>query len=270
MKTPESDAVYELQSKILKAAFKQEKFEYPQFSEIIEVPTKLYIYNSEGGKTPFPIGCRKNMKVKITKGVIRGLNTDTLAELYDLFLKMGSFTYDLAEIIWHCKEERMPERGEQLLAEIKQSYMSAAKDFSLKQGYKEAYHDKELSRAKKHAKKEMAKIIKTVDFNYSPSVHHWIEEDNLAINKAYLLYVKHLPELNIQGWLSRKIISSLAVVFMTTDFWIDRQNDANREKIYAERIKNRLRSIKNEIQQDNNAHEDCLYDDFPQENIQKD
>ena len=275
MKTPEPDPVYELKSKILKAAFKQEKFKHPQSSEIIEMHTKLYVYNSfdsSGRKTPIPIGCRKNIKhPEYNKGVIIGLNIDTLSDLYALSFKMDSFAHELSEIIWHCMEERDPEWAKKLLTEIEQSYIAGMKHLSKKHKHNKATRDKYLSLERKHAKKEVAKIRKTVDFNYSQNVHHWIEEDNVAINKAYLLYMKHLPELTIQGsWLSRKIISSLAIVFAVADFWIDKQNDVNREKIYAEKIKDRLRSIKNEIQQDSEAHEACLYDDLPQKNIQKD
>jgi hypothetical protein len=64
MKTPEPDTIYELQNKILKAAFKQEKFEYSQSSEIIKMHTKLYVYSNFGGsgrKTPIPTKCRKDI-----------------------------------------------------------------------------------------------------------------------------------------------------------------------------------------------------------------
>lgn len=277
MKTPESDAGYELKSKILKAAFKQEKFEYPQSSEIIEVPAKLYIYSSNGKKRAIPIGCRKNMKFKPTEGVIKGLSTDTLVVLRDILSKIDSFTYDLSEIIWHCMEERSPEWAKELLAEIEQSYMADMKHFSIKQEHNKATRDKCLREQRKHAKRQVATIGKTVEFNYKQGSHGWIEEENIAINKAYLLYKENwngkkperfnvkLPELS-----DRQIITSLAIVFAATDFWIDKQNDVDRQKIYIERIKNRLRSIKKEIQEDRDAHEDCLYDDFPQKNIQKD
>jgi len=151
------------------------------------------------------------------------------------------------------------------ITEIEQSYIAGMKHLSKKHKHNKATWNKHLSLERKHAKKEVAKIRRTVDFNYnSQNVHYWIEEDNIAINKAYLLYMKHLPELTIRGsWLSRKIISSLAIVFAVADFWIDKQNDVNREKIYAEKIKDRLGSIKKEIQEDRDAHEASLYDDLP-------
>ena len=165
MKTPESDAVYELQSKILKVAFKREKFEYPQSSEIIEVPTKLYIHSSDNRKISIPIGCRENMKVKLTKGVIRGLSTDMLIDIHDLFFKMDSFAYDLSEIIWHCKEERGPEWRRRVLSEIEQSYISKMEHFLKKNKHEKATLNIFLREEQKHAKKEVAKIRKTVDFN---------------------------------------------------------------------------------------------------------
>lgn len=276
MKIPESDAVYELKNKILKAAFKQEKFEYPQSSEIIEMHTKLYVFNSNGKRKPLPTKCRNDIKSpeysKGVKDVIIGLNINTISDLYDLSFKMNSFAHELSEIIWHCMEERDPEWAKKLLAEIKQSYISAAKAFSSEEGYSKA-DDKELSRiARNHAKKEVAKIRKTVDFNYSQSVHHWIEEDKIAINKAYLLYKQtwdgktsvclnkniKLPKLSV-----RNIMLSLAIIFAATDFWIDKQKDSYREKKYFEKIKKHLDKIKKEIQEDRDAHEASLYDDLP-------
>ncbi|MCK5507413.1 MAG: hypothetical protein KAI50_02705 [Desulfobacterales bacterium] len=198
------------------------------------------------------------------------MSIDELSDLYDTSFKMDSFAYDLAEIIWHCKKERTPEYSEQLLTEIEQSYIAGVKHLSKKHDHNKVTRDKFLREERKHAKKKVAEIGKTVDFNYNPNVHHWIEEDNVAINRLFLRYVKRLPELNGYVWLNRKIISSLSVVFVATDFWIDSRDDTNRKKIYFERIKNRLRSIKNKIQQDNDAHEACLYVDFPQKTIQKD
>jgi len=269
---PESDPIHELQSKILKTAFKQEKFEVPQTSEsietptkdpqppeIIEVPTKLYVLTSDDRKISIPIGCRNNMNLEPTKGVIKGLSAETLIDLYDLFFKIDSFTYDLSEIIWYCKEEKTLEWKEKLLAEIEQSYITAAKSFSAKQGYSKAHLDKELTRVRKHAKKEVAQIGKANDLNYKPKGHHWEERENLMINGAHLLYSKNLPELS-----ERKMISNLGIVFAVTDLWADNQNNVNREKLYAERIKNRLRSVKKVIRADKESGDASLYDAVPQ------
>ncbi|MCK5507414.1 MAG: hypothetical protein KAI50_02710 [Desulfobacterales bacterium] len=70
MKRPEPDAVYELKSKILKAAFKQEKFEHPQSSEIIEMHTKLYVFDSNGGKVLINIGCRGSKNPRPQDGAL--------------------------------------------------------------------------------------------------------------------------------------------------------------------------------------------------------